>query len=139
VSERNVELHRRINEAFSAGDLEGWLALADPSIECRSAFALGGVYQGHEGIRMWFADLREAWGGELRLEPEAYFDLGDDTLCFNVVRGRGRHSELEVTMKTAQVLGWREGLCVFVKGYLDRDDALKDLGLAADALEPLAP
>ena len=139
MSEQNVELHRRINEAFTAGDLEAWLALADPSIECRSAFALGGVYHGHEGIRTWFGDLREAWGGELRLESEAYFDLEDETLCFNLVRGRGRHSEVEVEMKTAQVLRWRDGLCVFLKGYLNRDDALKDLGLSADALEPIAP
>ena len=141
MSEQNVALHRRIDQAYTTGDVEGWLALCDPNIECRSAFALGGVYHGHEGIRRWFADLREAWGDEIHLEPEAYFDLGDQTLTFNVVRGRGRHSEVEVAMKTAQVLTWRDGLCVFLKGLPHQEGCAQrswPFGGRARATRPVA-
>jgi hypothetical protein len=34
---------------------------------------------------------------------------------------------------------WREGLVVYVKAYAHREDALSDLGVAKEALEPIAP
>jgi hypothetical protein len=48
-----------------------------------------------------FKDMEEAWGKEIRSEPEAYFDLGDHTLGFAVLRGSGRQSGSEVTMPIA--------------------------------------
>jgi hypothetical protein len=42
-------------------------------------------------------------------------------------------------MPYAQVVRWRDGLAVYFKGYVHREDALKDLGVAEDALEPIAP
>jgi hypothetical protein len=42
-------------------------------------------------------------------------------------------------MPTAQVAKWRDGLCVYFKGYTDREDALRDLGVSEDALEPITP
>ena len=42
-------------------------------------------------------------------------------------------------MPGAQVCAWREGLMVYGKAYVDREDALRDLGLSEDALEPIAP
>jgi hypothetical protein len=34
---------------------------------------------------------------------------------------------------------WRDGLCVYVKNYAQKEDALSDLGVSEDALEPIAP
>jgi hypothetical protein len=34
---------------------------------------------------------------------------------------------------------WRNGLCVYAKAYAKREDALKELGISEDALEPIAP
>jgi hypothetical protein len=42
-------------------------------------------------------------------------------------------------MPGAQVCTWREGLMVYGKVYVDREDALTELGLSEDALEPIAP
>ena len=121
MSERNVELSRRVLDAFNARDIEALVAYFDPSIELHSAFGAvaGGVYQGHEGVREYFRDLQDAWD-EIRLEPEAYVDLGDHTLVFVVVRRRGRHSGTEVVMPTAQMFGWREGASVYFKGHRGR-------------------
>jgi len=33
----------------------------------------------------------------------------------------------------------RRGSCVYFKAYANREDALTDLGVSADALEPIAP
>jgi ketosteroid isomerase-like protein len=141
MSKRNVELTRRGIDAFNAGDIEALIALCDPSIEFQSAFAAvgGSVYHGHDGMRQWQRDFADAWGGEIRVEPEAYFDLSEHTLVFNLMRGRGRHSGAEVAMPMAAVFGWRDGLLFFMRGYAHREDALSDLGVSEDALEPIAP
>jgi ketosteroid isomerase-like protein len=138
--EHNVELLRRFIQAFHARDLDAMLALVDPSIEWYSAFGVGGdVYRGHDGIRNWYRDMEDAWGDELRVEPDVYFDLGQDTLMFYVAHGRGEHSRAEVAMPIATVFRWRDGLIVYFKGYPDREDALRDLGVSEDELEPIDP
>ena len=58
---------------------------------------------------------------------------------FYVLRGRGRLSGAEVTSQLTQVARWRNNLCVYAKVYTDRDEALKDLGVSEDALEPITP
>jgi ketosteroid isomerase-like protein len=105
MSESNLELMRRSNAAYNARDIQAFIGYCDPSIEFHSMFAAvgGGVYHGHDGLRKWFPDLEEAWGNETRLEPEAYFDLGEQTLAFAVLRGRGRHSGAEVAMRSPRL------------------------------------
>jgi ketosteroid isomerase-like protein len=140
VSEQNVELHRRAVEAFNARDVEAVVALCDPNIEFHAMPApRGGVYHGHDGVRRWLGDLEEAWGDEIRIDPEAYFDLGERTVVFNMLHARGRQSGVQVEMPSAQVVRWRDGLGVYVKVYVHREDALEDLGVSEDALEPIAP
>jgi ketosteroid isomerase-like protein len=141
MPESNVELLRRWFEAFNARDIEAVIALSDPSGVLISTFAAvsGAVYRGHDGMRRYFGDLAEAWGDDLRLEPEAYFDLGEHTLTFSVAQGRGRHSGAEVEMSHAQVVRWRDGLVVYIKGYAHREEALRDLGVSEDELEPIDP
>jgi SnoaL-like domain len=141
MSERNVALTRGYIEAFNARDIVAVIALCDPSIELRSVFAtaFGGVYHGHDGMRSWDRDLREAWGDEIRLEPEAYFDLGEQTLTFQVLHARGRHSGAEVTMPGAHVARWRDSLIVYLQSYAHREEALSDLGVSEGELEPIEP
>jgi ketosteroid isomerase-like protein len=141
MSERNVELTRRYIEAFNARDIERFIACCDPSIEFHSVFAAvgGAVYHEHDGMRSWHRDFEETWGDEIRLEPEAYFDLGEQTLGFYVLHGRGRHSGAEVAMPMAHAIRWRDGLAVYAKSYTHQEDALRDLGVSEDALEPIEP
>ena len=138
MSEQNIELHRRAIEVVNARDVEAAIAGADPRVEFVSTIA-GAIYRGHDGLRNLFRDIEDGFGDELRLEPEAYFDLGEQTLAFYVARGRGRQSGVEVTMPQAHVARWRDGLIVYLKAYAHREDALNDLGVSEDALEPIAP
>ena len=138
---RNVELHRRITEAFNARDIEGVIAYCNPQIEWHSTFAAvgGGVYRGHDGLRRMDRDFEEIWGGGVHIEPEAYFDLGDQTLAFAVLHGRGLHSGAEVALPAAFLGRWSGGLLVYFKGYSEKEDALSDLGVTEDSLEPISP
>jgi ketosteroid isomerase-like protein len=140
VSERNVELHRRLLEAFNNRDAESMVACSDPDIEYHPLLSgiATSVYRGHEGIRTWLAQVDDVWE-VLRAEAEAYFDLGERTLLFYVLAGRGQHSGAEVAVAGAQVWRWRDGLGVYGKQYARREEALMDLGVPEDALEPIAP
>ena len=142
MSEHNVELHRRLVAAANAHEPEESFRLFDRQIEFHSRFASVGavtVYRGHDGLRRYRRDLYDAWGEDLRVEAEAYFDLGEQTLVFYTVHGRGRHSGAETSMWFANVARWRDDLCTYWKAYVDRDEALRELGVTEDELEPIEP
>ena len=141
MSERNVELYRRLFEAYNTRDMETMIACCDPSIEFHSAFASvdSEIYHGHDGWRKFMRDMSDAWGNESRVEPESYFDLGEQTLAYFVLHGHGSHSGAEVAMPLTQVARWRDGRIVYLKSYTRREDALRDLGVSEGELEPIAP
>ena len=141
MSERNVQLHRLLIEAYNGRDIEAFISYCDPQIEFHALFAAAGgaLYRGHDGLRMWHRDLEDIWGDEIRLEPDAYFDLGEHTIASFGVHARGRLSGAEVEMTAAQLVRWREGLIVYLKVYALRQDALSALGVSEDALEPIEP
>lgn len=142
MSLENVELHRRIYEALNAPDVDALVAVCDPSIEIHSVFAAigGATYHGHDGARKWQQDLEESFGGSFRVLPEAFFDLGEQTLVFAVLHGRGDHSGVDVAMPAAiGIATWCDGLCVSHKAYPHKEEALKQLGVSEHELEPIAP
>jgi hypothetical protein len=83
--------------------------------------------------------MQDAWGEEIRFEPERHFDLGEQTLTFYIVHGRGSHSGAEVAMPGALLTRWREGRIAYWKSFAHREDALRELGVTVDELTPVAP
>ena len=65
--------------------------------------------------------------------------IGEQTLMFYLLQGRGRQSGAEVAMPGAQVCRWRDGLMVYGKAHVHGQDALRDLDISEDALEPIGP
>ena len=141
MSEQNIELHRRLNEVFNARDVDAYLAFCDPQIELHTAVTGPGpaVYHGHDGVRKWHTEIADAFGGEIRVEPEAFFDVGEHTISFHVLHGRGQQSGADVATPAAHLCRWREGRIVYFKGYLQREDAFRDLGVSIEAFEEIAP
>jgi hypothetical protein len=141
VSAANIELTRRWIDAFNARDIEAQIKYCDASIEFHSTFTAvgGGVYHGHDGMRRWHRDLQQAWGDEIRIDPEAFFDLGEHTLLFCELQGRGQGSGAKVVNPNANVIRWRDGLCVYLNAHAHREDALRELCVTQGELEPIAP
>lgn len=106
-----------VRRGVYARDAEAAIPYCDPSVELHTIFAAvgGGRYRGHDGVRALFRDMEDAWGDKIRVEREAYFDLGEHTLAYVVALGRGSHSGAEVAMPIASVARWRDGLLVYGK------------------------
>ena len=140
--EQNVDLVGRVLRRMSDRDIEGLLqdVDVDAELDYSESDALDSeVYRGHDGLRQWHRDVEEVWGDAIRVEPEAYFDLGECVLMFYVLRGRGKQSGVEVAMPVALLTRWRNGLIVYLKAYAHREDALGDVGVSEDALQPIEP
>jgi ketosteroid isomerase-like protein len=140
MSERDIEVHRRFIDAYNKRDVETFLACFDPNVEFHSAFTAvsGAVYHGRDELRNLFRDVEGAWD-EIRIEPEAYIDVGKHTFRFAVLHGCGRHSGAELAMPVALVARWRQGLAINYRSYNHREEALRDLGVSEDELEPIEP
>jgi len=132
---------RAFTRAFNAGDVEGVIAVCDPEVEFQSTFAAvgGAIYRGHDGIRQWHRDLEETWGKEIRSDLETLYEVGERMLVFTVLHGRGEQSGAEVDLPAAMVIRLQNGVLHDFRGYSHRDDALEDLGVALDELEPISP
>ena len=131
VSQANVEAAERIYAARLRGDIDAVLAELDPEIEWRPHLAtLGGrSIRGHAQVRDYLASLEEEWE-DFRQEVEQLFDAGDEVVAFLNTYSRGRASGVELQPRVAHVLRFREGRCVKSVTYLDRDEALRAVGLA---------
>ena len=59
MSEENLELIYRLQDAFNRRDLDAYLASIDPAVEfvAGTASIEGGSYQGHAGVRDWWKNL----------------------------------------------------------------------------------
>jgi ketosteroid isomerase-like protein len=103
MSQENVELVRRMYEAFHGGDANAALSHFDPEVVVDASFRVdAGIGHGHEGlnriIRTWigtFDDWRE--------EIEEIRDLGKHVLVLSTQRGRGKGSGAEVEQRYAVV------------------------------------
>ena len=80
-------------------------------------------------MRDYLASLEEEWD-DFRQEVEQLFDAGDEVVVFLNTYSRGRASGIELQPRVAHVLRFRDGKCVKSVTYLDRDEALRTVGLA---------
>src|SRR5215208_2701486 len=90
MSQENVEVVRRVNEAFDARDIEALLAEHHPDVEIVALRSqIEGPYRGHDGLRRMAADVFGADLFELRIDEMR--DLGNRVLVFGhqhaLVRG----------------------------------------------------
>jgi ketosteroid isomerase-like protein len=133
MSQGNVELVRRMLEAYATGTAEQALEFFDPHVEYDvTARPDGKVWHGREGVRRAIEEWTGAWEAwEMRIER--CLDLGDDrVLVLWNERGRAGGSGVALTEEGVSVFTLREGMIVRVDVRLDRRRTLEALGLRAD-------
>ena len=124
-------LARRWSQAFNARDMSVLADLTSPDFEFvpyLGSLIETSVYRGLDGLRSYFEDSRSAWE-EIKVRQAEVREVGDHTISFGELRGRGRASGLEVQVSLAWVGDWRDGKLVRLVTYTSKDEALEAVGL----------
>jgi ketosteroid isomerase-like protein len=127
-----LEVVRRQHDAFGREDWDAFFAFYDADVEIdlsRSGIPDGGIHHGHDGVREGWTRWRGAWE-DYALEVEEMTELGDRVLCLTRIRARSKGHGLATEVRAGEVYTVRDGLIVHFVNFLDRDDALREAGLA---------
>ena len=130
MSASNVEVIRRLVEAFNARDLDLLLEGLQPDVELHPLRAQleGKAYRGHEGMREMLADFDQDWES-LHLEPEEFKDAGDTVVVLGRLRARGRTSGVDLDVPMGFVWKLRDGKGAYAETFSEPQDALRSAGL----------
>jgi ketosteroid isomerase-like protein len=125
VPDPNVEIVRRAHELLNSGDIDALLTLCDAKFRLDMSDRIFNpvVYEGHDGIRRFYAEVRDVWERYV-WEPEEFIERGDDVVALIRTTGTGRGSGAEVDRETAMVWSLRDGRAVALHFFRDRANAL---------------
>jgi uncharacterized protein len=135
MSRENVELVRRVYEAYERGDFPAVFAAYDPEIEwnvgrvASAGLGFDPLYVGHDGVRSFWRQWVSAWE-TTSFEYEEFIDAGEQVVVLLSQRMRGRTSGIELEWNSyAQVWTVREGKLVRTEFFPTRAEALEAVGL----------
>jgi ketosteroid isomerase-like protein len=130
MSQENVELGLRLNDAWSRRDVEAVIALWDPEGVWYPPFegiTEGRTYRGDAEMRQYFEDLAE-FSAESHAEYHEVHDLGDQVLGLGHAWFRFA-SGIELDQDVATLYTWRNGKCVEARSFLSHAKGLEAAGL----------
>jgi ketosteroid isomerase-like protein len=131
MSQEDVETVRRATDAFNRGDVDALGALLTPDAEIvplRAAMEET-TYQGPQAAAAFLSDSHESWES-LHLEESEIRDLGECVLAFGVLRARGRSSGVDVEVRLAWAVRFRDGLITSIRTYTDPAEAIEAAGVS---------
>jgi ketosteroid isomerase-like protein len=129
MSQPNVEIVRRMYDAYGRGDLQTSFSCFDAHVEYAEASYPGSAtYHGHDGLRRG----AEKWAGtwdEYRVYVEELTDLGDHVLAKTRSRGHGKGGGVPVEMELFALYTLRAGKIVQLRMFYERAAALAAAGV----------
>jgi hypothetical protein len=125
MSREHVEVVRRVNEAFTARDMDAYLAEHHPNVEVvvlRSQ--IEGPYRGHGGLRRM---LTEAFEADMELRFDEVRDCGDCVLVLGHQHATVRGVPFDHIL--AEVYEIEAGKVVRMQAFATVEQALEAVGL----------
>jgi ketosteroid isomerase-like protein len=124
----DVETLRIGYEAVSRGDWDAVTRDAHPELELQTADRVvkPGIYRGRDAVRQFFEDLFEPFE-EVVVEPEEFFERGDQIAVFVVTRLRPAGSSAVIENRIGHLWTMREGKASRLEVFPKREDALEAL------------
>ena len=130
MSQENVELTRRVFQAFNDRDLDTLLAGLHDDVEAFPRLAaVEGGYRGHDGVRRWWEQLLGAFP-DFHAEILEVRDLGEFMVVVLRVRGRGAESDTPLDATIWHVNQFRDGKVIRWRVYTTESEALEAVGLS---------
>jgi ketosteroid isomerase-like protein len=131
MSEENVEIVRRMYDAWNRGDFEAALSYIHPDVEWSDPPDNPGArtWRGHEGVQGALTAWMGAWE-DYRYELRELINCGDDrVLVAGWQTGRGKGSGVEISEENFSVFSVSEGKVVKQRMFRHRAEALQAAGL----------
>ena len=132
MSQENVEVVRRMLQAFADGGLDAMAEFWDPDIDWRAAEgAIDDVGEMHApvAVRRYIQDWIDTFD-DFSVVVEELRDVGDDrVLSIQRLKGQAKLSGAETDLRYALVSTVRDGKVVRAREYLNAEDALEAVGL----------
>ena len=129
MSQAEIDTLRIGYEAISRGDWDAALRFADPDLELQTADRVvnPGTYRGAQEVRRFFEDLFSPFE-EVVVEPEEFFERGDQIAVFVVTRLRPAGSTAVVENRIGHLWTIRDGKAARLQVFPRREDALEAAG-----------
>jgi uncharacterized protein len=125
MSQQNLDVVRRMLDAFNRNDVDAVVAAFDQDCEVREPSEMPDTppsgFHGHDGIREWMTNLREV--GDAHFEPRSFSGAGDVLLAELAGRGRGQAVGVPFEWTTFAVFNLRDGRILRVQAFLNIDEA----------------
>lgn len=116
--------------AFNRGDIDAAVEPLDENIEWTepAEFPSGGTYHGHEGVKRYLKQSRDAWA-EVSSQPERFIPAGDRIVVFVHARVRPKGSNEWQDVRLADVYTMRGGKAIRMRAFGEREEALRWVGI----------
>jgi len=131
MPQENARLVERAIAAINARDIEGYLACCTENVKLETPMAaVGGVYEGIDGIRRYFTDIEDA-APDFRIELDGVEEVDSKrVLAFLRISSTGRASGIRMAPPPlTNVYDLIDGKLSRIRIFLDRQEALKAVGL----------
>ena len=115
MSTENVQIIRRLVEAFNDRDIDSMVEHMQPDVELHPLRAQleRKAYRGHDGLREMLADFDQDWE-YVQVDAEEYRDADDEVVVLGRLHGRGRASGVELDVPMGFVWTLRDGkVCAY--------------------------
>jgi ketosteroid isomerase-like protein len=133
MSQENVEIVRRLVDAFNDDDVGGVIAAFDENCELHEPPEMPDSpsrgFRGHDGIRAWMANLRAI---AVHFEPRSFQANGDVVLSEWAASGRGQASDVAFEWTSFVVFLVRDGKVVRAHAFLNEEEAVEAAGQSAE-------
>jgi ketosteroid isomerase-like protein len=137
LAEANVQIVRKVFDAFVRRDVEAAIEVMAPDVEFSAPATQALVeksvaYEGHDGVREYFEDVSRVWS-ELEVFLHEYHEVGDDRILV-VGRVRGRGTARHIVDEPAQ-WAWRidNEKIVWGRVFTNDEEARRSIGLVEQA------
>ena len=127
MSAKAVAVVEAFCELAIPGDSAAMSRLLDPDViwlGTRGGLDEKRVGRGRQAVFDYLAEIQSLWE-QFDAEVEQLIDTGDSVVVFWRETARARHGGLEVESETAAIFKVENGQIVEIRGYLDRDEALR--------------
>lgn len=137
--ESNLEICRRVLEAFNDEGIEGVLPYYDDDCEVYDPdLPSDRTYRGKEALRS-LLNLMLMGSEQTEIRDYELLPAGDRVVALIRTYFRGSGGGPEVEVRDAHTMTFRDGKIVYWRLYIDRTEALTDAGLDPDLGRPARP